>query len=586
VNQTDKKLISLPFGAFIDRLKALGFLITINHYLRIKEVLSRPMAGRTLEHIKYITCPLFATSEEQQKLYYRTFDEFFAPFDISIRSAQWTPRAPSVKFFFSKINTIIKKWSYLLSGIIIFLVIMIVLLHHYDTNQMLKYCVLISLSLILILVEFYQYNHQKKMVLQKKDFKTLPLYQVRVPIRVPQQSINFLKTKQFYAIARHLRNPLYTGILQLDVIQTIEKTIESYGFPQLQYSQLTRPPEYLLLIDMPNYQNKFTHYMAQLVDAFGKEGVFITRYFYKEYPLVCFQDIHSQYHYLKDIQHKYKDCRLIIIGTSDVFWDPVTGQPDHCLSIFNYWPERALMTPRPFNQWGYHEYEIMNYFQLFPATLEGFEQLSIHFDISSKCRNRFYQSECAYGQPIAIDEKDCDKIEQSINNASTFQWLCACAVYPELNWNLTLYLGELIIKDTVHEKQLLTLLRLPWFQTGKIPSNVRYKLIQRLSKEKISLITQGILKKIEKNPPPKDEFVYDTFRFNLSIQSWMLCKKDKKLQRIVQDALYKHQNTLLYEGKFKQFFLKLYMILFDIKDFMRLMFVFGLAVLIMLIALF
>ena len=665
MNQTQQKLITLPFGAFIEKLKGLGFSITIDHYIKVKGILSQPMTNRSLDHIKYITCPLFATSEDQQLLYYKAFDEFFTLFDQSKHFSPWTPKhqTQTEHVPLSQDRTSIKKWPYIVSGMIIFILIIISLLlldtyksqslqvpkpvnvvspqipqvsepvdigsepvkgQPYDLTplneptteppkqtiepapfdwkqaRLPRYGILLTLALCLILIELYRYNRQK-MVLQKQRGKKPP---ITWPIQVPPQSMDWIKIKQFYAIARHLRNRLFSDIYQLDIIRTIDKTIESSGFPQFHYALMTRPSEYLVLIDMPDYQNQLTHYMAQLMDVLANEGIFITRYFYKEDPQVCFQDSHTQRYRLEDIQHKYKDCRLIVIGTGDLFLNPVTGQPDQWLNIFYFWPERAFVTPRPVNQWGHREHALMAFFPLFPGTLEGLEQLSIHFDMSEQRHDMEYQTECAYGKPIAYDEEDCDRIEQSIHHAPTFQWLCACAVYPELNWNLTLYLGGLILKDSIHEKQIHTLLRLPWFQTGSIPDKLRVNLIHRLSKDNTTLVRKGIIHILEENPPPKDAIAYDTYRLSLSVQWWMLSLlKNKQFRKTIKntpchedriakdftlirmiDDLPKSPLSFVLPNYLKKLFFRNAIILFGMKASIRLFIAFGIAMLLLMAA--
>lgn len=64
-------------------------------------------------------------------------------------------------------------------------------------------------------------------------------------------------------------------------------------------------------------------------------------------------------------------------------------------------------------------------------------------------------------------------------------WLCACAIYPELNWNLTQYLGYNLrnSQDEVlfSQEKLSLLSQLPWFRIGRMPNWLRKYLIRRLS---------------------------------------------------------------------------------------------------------
>src|SRR5262249_16488065 len=75
----------------------------------------------------------------------------------------------------------------------------------------------------------------------------------------------------------------------------------------------------------------------------------------------------------------------------------------------------------------------------------------------------------------------CDQLRVFLGTRG-YRWLSACAIYPMLHWDLTLYLGFKLFKDrTQIEERLLSLLRLPWFRYGSIPDWLRLRLISDLS---------------------------------------------------------------------------------------------------------
>ena len=108
-------------------------------------------------------------------------------------------------------------------------------------------------------------------------------------------------------------------------------------------------------------------------------------------------------------------------------------------------------------------------------------------------------------------ELDRPGIVEALRNylgEETFQWLCACAVYTELHWDLTMYLASLpcMNRGLVKEKNLLRLIRLPWFRSGAMPDDVRWLLIRELDRDKEKAIRSAIIELLEKNPPPKETF--------------------------------------------------------------------------------
>jgi formylglycine-generating enzyme required for sulfatase activity len=67
-------------------------------------------------------------------------------------------------------------------------------------------------------------------------------------------------------------------------------------------------------------------------------------------------------------------------------------------------------------------------------------------------------------------------------------WLQACAVYPQLTWELTLYLGARLLGVTAGSpakgdwaERVLQLVRLPWFRYGALPDWLRGELVARFT---------------------------------------------------------------------------------------------------------
>src|SRR5262245_52470307 len=67
----------IVFGAFLERLKAMGFNIGVDDYLRVQQLLGQPDLLYGPAELKLLLCPLFATSEKQQKQFYEIFESFF-----------------------------------------------------------------------------------------------------------------------------------------------------------------------------------------------------------------------------------------------------------------------------------------------------------------------------------------------------------------------------------------------------------------------------------------------------------------------------------------------------------------------------
>ncbi|MHC5731780.1 MAG: hypothetical protein ACYTXY_48425, partial [Nostoc sp.] len=111
---------------------------------------------------------------------------------------------------------------------------------------------------------------------------------------------------------------------------------------------------------------------------------------------------------------------------------------------------RALLTPTPAENWGYRELELAQQFIILPATIKGFLVLSQRlrsgvatYSLGEEMRIPLPDS--LRVQPERWIERNSPPTEQ-INvmldslekylGKDSFYWLSACAVFPELHWNI------------------------------------------------------------------------------------------------------------------------------------------------------
>ena len=64
----------------------------------------------------------------------------------------------------------------------------------------------------------------------------------------------------------------------------------------------------------------------------------------------------------------------------------------------------------------------------------------------------------------------------------SWDWLCACAVYPQVTWELTLCHGYWLFGGDAEWREewaerVLRLVRLPWFRHGTLPDWWRERLL-------------------------------------------------------------------------------------------------------------
>jgi hypothetical protein len=391
--------------------------------------------------------------------------------------------------------------------------------------------------LFLLIYEWHRWQ-RRKLILQKLRGKKPPSVW---PVHVEAFAPKLYDQDMFYIVAREMRRWQAGEHEELDVEATIHDTVASLGYPNFRYRLSSRSPEYLILIDRAGFRDHQAQFFNELTKALEREGIYMARYFFDGDPRVCCEESGGRCYPLAELYSRFAGHRLLIFGDGEMLLDPVTGEVATWASIFVEWQDRALFTPRTPAQWDLREIYLAGLFPILPATIEGLLTLFTHFgsltvrDVRS---GRQGDTELIPPKSIESDSPNLVKELRAYLGEQVFQWLSTCAVYPELHWDLTLYLGSLptMDSDLIREANLLSLIRLPWFRRGSIPDNVRWLLISELAQDKERAAREAIIKLLEKNPPPAETHAADTYQLNLVIQRW-LSRRDRRWQREALETL-------------------------------------------------
>ncbi|HEU0143872.1 MAG TPA: hypothetical protein VFQ47_03720, partial [Nitrososphaera sp.] len=408
----------------------------------------------------------------------------------------------------------------------------------------LRWVTIVTPLVFFLFYELYLFK-RRKLVLQKQHGKKPPLVW---PIYIEAASSKPYDSELFYSAARLMRRRQADAFQQLDIGATVAATLESLGYPSFQYKLHSKPPEYLVLIDRASFRDHQAKLFDELTKALEREGLFVTRYFYNGDPRICCDETGKYCLGLAELHSQFAGHRLLLIGDGSRLLDPVTGRLAFWTSIFVEWQERALLSPRPPFQWGLFEVTLSHLFAVHPATTAGLLSLVDYFDSTVTKDLRSWKQGDSKGSSLYQPDHpySVESLRQYLGE-ETFQWLCACAVYPELQWELTLYLGSLPVmeENLVREENLLRLGRLTWFQNGSIPDDARWRLIQELDRNKEMAIRIAIINLLEKNPPPKETFAAVAYQLNLVVQRWLHYRDRKRRRQMLEVMRTSPQNKIL-----------------------------------------
>jgi hypothetical protein len=378
--------------------------------------------------------------------------------------------------------------------------------------------------------ELYRFR-RRKLVLQKQQGKMPPH---SWPIRLKASAAKIYESPAFYTAARRLHSRVRGDSPDLDIAGTVSATVRARGYPRFQYRRMTRLPDYLVLIDRASSQDHQARLFDRLASALHEEGLFLERYFYEGDPRECWREDSEQAVSLAELQRRYSGHRLLLLGDADRLIDAVSGKLTRWAGLLDGWTDRAILTPVPPSQWGVAERALANQFIVLPATQNGLLALVDYFGGSGPADARGWLDE--FPSPRELDS--AAMLREHLG-PQAFQWLCACAVYPELHWDLTLHLGSLpsMPEGLINEADLLRLIRLPWFRSGSMPDELRWSLIQKLSAQQEREVREAIIDLIEKSPAPEESFAADAQHVQILFQRYFLVCRDaarRGIRRILE----------------------------------------------------
>ena len=219
---------------------------------------------------------------------------------------------------------------------------------HQQHSWWLKPLFIILLGLLLYVIIRWRELRRRKVVaaLQSRD---KPPYIWNIDLDDDQKDVDL--GEYFHPLLRRLRLRTSDDFARLDIPLTVSATIEKAGMVDFRYLQQTRPPEYLMLIDRQNVRNHRARLFDLLYQGFRENEIYVERFFYKGDPRLVLNEAYPDGLTLKELQHRFPNARLLMIGNGYQLLSSVSGKLAGWTRIFDQWPLRSLLTTQPIAVW-------------------------------------------------------------------------------------------------------------------------------------------------------------------------------------------------------------------------------------------
>lgn len=407
-----------------------------------------------------------------------------------------------------------------------------------DNFVWLKWGGLLLFTALLLAVLFYRAYRRRKLVAELES-KDKPPYAWNIRIE-GAESINF--GEGFGFILNLIRQRTGSEAYKLDVPKTIGATIEQGGMPAFRFQQQTQPPEYLLLVEQQSARNHRARLLDLLFRAFQANEVHIERFFFDSDLRVCYNELHPDGLPLLDIQQRYAGARLIVAGHGNGLLSKLSGKPEPWSRLLRNWKHRLLLSPNPIRNWGKRERRLGELFTVLPLSLQGLHFWLEELEMAEDARFDTWPERVkdAPLEPIEIHGALVPSLQPHFDGPM-LQWIAACAVYPTLHWDLTLYLGQQLSigrENLLSFDNMLQLTRLPWFVEGRIPPAARAGLVSWLEAANPALLEKvrtQLAEILRQNPPPADSAAFEDYRMNVALNEWLTTRKGSRKKELEKE---------------------------------------------------
>lgn len=290
---------------------------------------------------------------------------------------------------------------------------------------------------------------------------------------------------------------------EIDVGKTVNRAIELNGFTEPVLESVPEIIEYIALFDRRAARDHFTRYAESLVDTLRRADIHVTSgYFSGGLERVWVPDIAADSMTLADLFTHRPHHRILLFAEGNALINTANHEFYPWTLPIKDREDVGILTSAPPADWSVSEWRLRSMGNLvFSADRLGLQSLGssittgqmspplVLYEVSGIPRG-LVETSARWKQSQKPPRRAVRQLTAELRNClgeDGFKWLCATAIYPVLNWELTIFLGSRIVRNwsrdgLLVERRLLDICRMPWFRTGVMPAWLRWHLIGFLSK--------------------------------------------------------------------------------------------------------
>jgi hypothetical protein len=345
---------------------------------------------------------------------------------------------------------------------------------------------------------------------------------------------------------------------------SVRATIRRGGFLTIVPRLSRRSADFVFLVPRRRKNDHERDRVSRFIEALRRGGLSLEVYDYDPDPRTLYPQRptgRATVLDLRALRELHAEARLVLVTDGAELVNFFTAQPLSFVEDLATWPAKMLLTPLPMDEWGEREMNLTEALGALigRATPDGFRDLTLAFGerptrpwqlrtrrqagdddgtgrlmvwleaVGNVLGRGALEAErpeaVRFDDPMLVSEAPPPEHEQRslVNELRQwlgprgFEWLAACAAYPELRFAITLYLGLKLVtrygpvRVPLYDEALLARLTLlPWFRIGRMPRWFRRAMFATLSEVSRQRVRTVVAEMLSYKEVPDDNLPEET----------------------------------------------------------------------------
>ncbi len=380
----------------------------------------------------------------------------------------------------------------------------------------------------------------------------VPEHTDRPPYFIPFRAQNGVvrTTREQYRLGDALRRRQEGRHRVLDIPATLRATLDRGGYPAIRYRYLSRPTDYLFLVDEQLPGNHQARLFRHLAENLRGQDVALEMFWYDaDFHRFWNRDL-PQGTSIEGLQRWFPEHRLVLLGDGHSLIaqtaDTTARLQPRILSALKGWSARLLLTPVSPGAWNWREGALFRAFSLFPADVRGLSDAATFIETGLDSEDlppsfwTWQQQQAEHRRPAegTATEPAWRTAQDHANYLAPYptdllRWFRALTVTPTPVWETTLAIAKALGIPVSHDR-LLALARIPALQEGAWHPRLLRELRQTLDKNDERLARTAVRAELEAvRDLAKDSHAARDLESSLAVQQFILDADDSDNQALV-----------------------------------------------------